>query len=245
MHASEHGQQFFAWHRERWTYCFFVKFSLKWQKMRKSGKWGLAETPSAQFRLEPGKSKCTHPTYPRAVYKSAVRTLAPRSNRLEVIADFPQKSRFLGVFRRCFSRLSPHPGQSGKSHLLSILIIYRYKHAYQVSGKSYGIFLRYRLKWNKTVYIWTGTGRRLGVGPYPLLDCQNPLKKRRPPRLRGRVVRGDSCHADDRRATARQRTFECGRKIPKLLYFVCYKTCLTFVFYVEHSQKADQVEVKI
>ena len=159
--------------------------------MRKSGKWGLAETPSAQFRLEQSQSKCTYPTYLRQFYKSAVRTVAPRSNRLEVIADFRQNSRFLGVFRRCFSRLSPHPGQSGKSHLLSILIIYRYIHAYQVSGKSYGNFLRYRLKWNKTVYIWTGTGRRLGVGPYPLLDCQNPLKKRRPPRENDSVAIGN------------------------------------------------------
>ena len=29
--------------------------------------------------------------------------------------------------------------------------------------------------------------KRLGEGPYPLLDCQNSLKKRRPPR--GRVAR--------------------------------------------------------
>ena len=116
------------------------------------------------------------------VSKSALRTRAASTNRSEVIANFPQKSRFSGVFRRCFSRLSPHPGQFGKSHLLSILIIYRYIHACQVSGKSYGNFLRSRLKCIKTVYIWTGTGRRLGVGPYPLLECQNPLKKRRPPR---------------------------------------------------------------
>ena len=145
--------------------------------MRKSRKWGLAETPSAQFQLKQGQSNYAYPTYPRQFYKSAVRTRAASTNRSEDIADFPQKSRFLGVSRRCFSRLSPHPGQSGKSYLLSILIIYRYIHACQVSGKSYGNFLRYRLKWNKTVYIWTGTGRRLGVGPYPLLDCQNLSKR--------------------------------------------------------------------
>ena len=123
-----------------------MKFSLKCQKMRKSGKWGLAETASAQFRLELGQSKCTYPTYQRQFYKCAVRTQAASINRSEDIADFAQKSRFLGVFRRCFSRLSPHPVKSGKSHLLSILIIYRYIHACQVSGKSYGNFGRSVLK---------------------------------------------------------------------------------------------------
>ena len=135
--------------------------------MLKSRKWGLAETPSAQFRLELHQSKCTYPTYLRQFYKSAVRTVAGSANRSEDIANFPQKSRFLGVSRGCFSRLSPHPGQSGKSHLLSILIIYRYMHACQVSGKSYGNFLRSRLKSIKMSMIWTGNGRRLGVGPYP------------------------------------------------------------------------------
>ena len=145
--------------------------------MRKSRKWGLAETPSAQFRLEPGQSNYACPTSPRQFYKSAVRTVAASGNRSEDIADFPQKSRFLGVSRGCFSRLSPHPGQSGKSHLLSILIIYRYIHACQVSGKSYGNFLRSRFQCIKTGNIWTGTGTRLGVGPYPLLECQNPLQR--------------------------------------------------------------------
>ena len=120
--------------------------SLKWQKMRKSGKWGLAETPSVQFPFKLRESKCTHPTYQRLVYKSAVRTVAASANRSEDIADSPQKSRFLGVFRRHFSRLSSHPVQPGKSHLLSILIIYRYIHAWQVSGKSYGNFRRSVLK---------------------------------------------------------------------------------------------------
>ena len=135
--------------------------------MRKSRKWGHAETPSAHFRLEPGQSKCTYPTYLRQFYKSAVRTMAATANRSEDIANFPQKSRFSGVFRRCFSRLSPHPGQSGKSHLLPILIIYRYMHACQVSGKSYGNFLRSRLKSIKMSMIWTGNGRRLGGAPTP------------------------------------------------------------------------------
>ena len=156
--------------------------------MRKSGKWGLAETPSSQLRLELGQSKFAYPTYLLQLYKSAVRTLAASTNRLEDIIDFPQKSRFLGVSRGCFSRLSPHPGQSGKSHLLSTLIIYRYIHACQVSGKSYGNFLRSRFQCIKTGNIWTGTGTRLGVGPYPLLECQNPLKKRRPPRRKESVV---------------------------------------------------------
>ena len=145
--------------------------------MGKSGKWGLAEMPSAQFRLELGQSKCTYPTYLRLVYKSAVRSMAASANGSEVIADFPQKSRFLGVSRGCFSRLSLHPGQSGKSHFLSILIIYRYIHARQVSGKSYGNFLRSRFQCTKTGNIWTGTGTRLGVGPYPILDCQNLSKR--------------------------------------------------------------------
>ena len=94
-----------------------------------------------------GNAKCSIPVGARpiklrlsnvskAVLQKCVRTMAASGNRSEDIADFPQKSRFLGVFRRCFSRLSPHPGQSGKSHLLSILIIYRYIHACQVSGKS-------------------------------------------------------------------------------------------------------------
>ena len=141
--------------------------SLERQKMPKSGNWGLAETPSAQFPFKLRKWKCTHPTYQRQVYKSAVRTLAASTYRSEDIADFPQKSRFLGVFRRCFSRLSPHPGQSGKTHLLSILIIYRYIHACQVSGKSYGNFSRSRLKSIKMSMIWTGNGRRLGGAPTP------------------------------------------------------------------------------
>ena len=139
--------------------------------------------PSAQFPLELRKWNFAYPTYIRQFYKSLVRTVVASANRSEDIADFPQKSRFSGVFRRCFSRLSPHPGQSGKSHLLSILIIYRYIHACQVSGKSYGNFLRSRFQCIKTVYIWADTGTRLGVGPYPLLDCQNSLKKRRPPRV--------------------------------------------------------------
>ena len=167
-----------------------MKSRLKCQKTRKSRKWGLAETPSAQFRLELGQSNYAYPTSPRAVYKSAVRTVAASGNRSEDIADFPQKSRFLGVSRGCFSRLSPHPGQSGKSHLLSILIIYPYIHACQVSGKSYGNFLRSRFQCTKTGNIWTGTGTRLGVGPYPLLECQNPLKKRRPPRSNDSVAYG-------------------------------------------------------
>ena len=158
--------------------------------MLKSVKWGVAETPSAQFRFELGQSKCTYPTYQRQVYKSALRTQAASGNRSEDIAHFPQKSRFLGVSRGCFSRLSPHTGQSGKSHLLLILIIYRYIHACQVSGKSYGNFLRSRFQCTKTGNIWTGTGTRLGVGPYPLLECQNPLKKRRPPRENDNVALG-------------------------------------------------------
>ena len=135
--------------------------------MCKSGKWGLAETLSAQLPFKLRKSKCTYPTYQRQFYKSALRTLAASANRSEDIANFPQKSRFLGVFRRRFSRLSPHPVQSGKSHLLSILIIYRYMHACQVSGKSYGNFLRSRLKSIKMSMIWTGNGRRLGGAPTP------------------------------------------------------------------------------
>ena len=144
-----------------------MKSRLKCQKLCKSRKWGLAETPSAQFRLELGQSNYAYPTSPRQFYKSAVRTWAASTNRSGDIADFPQKTRFLGVFRRRFSRLSPHPGQSGKSHLLSILIIYRYMHACQVSGKSYGNFLRSRLKSIKMSMIWTGNGRRLGGAPTP------------------------------------------------------------------------------
>ena len=154
--------------RENWPEI--AKNARKW-------KMGSCETPSAQFPFELGQSKRTYPTYLRQVYKSAVRTQAASTNRSEDISDFPQKSRFLGVSRGCFSRLSPHPGQSGKSHLLSILIIYRYIHACQVSGKSYGNFLRSRFQCTKTGNIWTGTGTRLGVGPYPLLDCQNLSKR--------------------------------------------------------------------
>ena len=135
--------------------------------MSKSGKWGLAETPSAQFRFELGQRNFAYPTYLGQLYKSAVRTVAASANRSEDIVDFPQKSRFFGIFRRGFSRLSPHPGQSGKSHLLSILIISRYIHACQVSGKSYGNFLRSRLKSIKMSMIWTGNGRRLGGAPTP------------------------------------------------------------------------------
>ena len=136
MHGRKHGQQFCAPQMERKTYCFLVKIRPECQKMRKSRKWGLAETPSAQFRLELGQSNYAYRTYLKQFYKSALRTVAASGNRSEDIADFPQKSRFLGVSRGCFSRLSPHPGQSGKSHLPSILIIYRYIHACQVSGKS-------------------------------------------------------------------------------------------------------------
>ena len=125
-----------------------------------------------------GNAKCSIPVeatpiklrlsnVPKEVLQKCVRTVAASGNRSEDIADFPQKSRFLGVSRGCFSRLSPHPGQSGKSHLLSILIIYRYMHACQVSGKSYGNFLRSRLKSIKMSIIWTGNGRRLGGAPTP------------------------------------------------------------------------------
>ena len=152
--------------------------------MRKSRKWGLAETPSAQFRLELGQSNYAYPTYLRQFYKSAVRTMAASTNGSKDIADFPQKSRFLGVSRGCFSRQSPHPGQSGKSHLLSILIIYRYMHAWQVSGKSYGNFGRSVLKSLIIGIVWAADCWGLGEGPYPLLDCQKSLKKRRPPRER-------------------------------------------------------------
>ena len=144
-----------------------MKICLKWPKKHKSGKWGLAETPSPQFRLELGQSNYAYPTYLRQFYKSAVRTMAASTNGSKDIADFPQKSRFLGVSRGCFSRQSPHPGQSGKSHLVSILIISRYIHACQVSGKSYGNFLRSRLKSIKMSMIWTGNGRRLGGAPTP------------------------------------------------------------------------------
>ena len=145
--------------------------------MRKSGKWGLAETPSVQFPFKLREPKCTHPTYQRPVYKSAPRTLAASTNRSEDMVDFPQKSRFLGVFRRCFSRLSPHPGQPGKSHLLSILIIYRYIHAWQVSGKSYGNFRRSVLKSLIIGIVWAADCWGLGEGPYPLLDCQSLSKR--------------------------------------------------------------------
>ena len=165
-----------------------MKCSLKWPKKHKSGKWGLAETPSPHFRLELGQRNFAYPTYQGPVYKSALRTLAASTNRSEDIADFHQKSRFLGVFRRRFSRLSPHPVQSGKSHLLSILIIYRYIHARQVSGKSYGNFRRSVLKSLIIGIVWAADCWGLGVGPFPLLDCQNPLKKRRPPRMTARVA---------------------------------------------------------
>ena len=71
--------------------------------MSKNEKWGLAETPSAQFRLELGQRNFDYPTYLREFYKSAVRTRAASANRSEDIADFPQKSHFWafseGVFR--------------------------------------------------------------------------------------------------------------------------------------------------
>ena len=101
-----------------------MKNTLEKKKVLKIEKWGLAETPSAQFPFKLGESKGTYPTYPRAVYKSGVRIMAASANGSEDIADFLQKCRFLGVKKRGFSRLSPHPVQSGKSHLLSILIIY-------------------------------------------------------------------------------------------------------------------------
>ena len=133
------------------------------QKLKK-GSCGNAKC-SVPARATPIKMHLSN--VPKAVLQKCVRTMAASANRSEDIANFPQKSRFLGVFRRCFSRLSPHPGQSGKSHLLSILIIYRYMHACQVSGKSYGNFLRSRLKSIKMSMIWTGNGRRLGGAPTP------------------------------------------------------------------------------
>ena len=147
-----------------------MKFSLNWQKKRENGKWDLAETPSAQFPFKLCKWECTYPTQPRAVYKSALRTVVASTNRSEAFIDFPQKSRFLGFQKRCFSRLSPHPVQSGKSHLLSILIIYRYIHAWQVSGKSYGNFGRSVLKSLIIGTVWAADCWGLGVGPYPLLE---------------------------------------------------------------------------
>ena len=109
---------------------------LKWQELHKSGKGGLAETPNAQFRLGLDESKCNYPTYLGQVYKSALRTVAASTNRSEDIADFPQKSRFLGVQKRRFSRLSPHPVQLGKSCHLHFFITNQYGDACKVSGKS-------------------------------------------------------------------------------------------------------------
>ena len=70
------------------------------------------------------------------VYKSPVQAMAASTNRSEDIADFPQKSRFLGVQKRCFSSLSPHPVQLGKSCLLHFFITNQYGDACKVSGKS-------------------------------------------------------------------------------------------------------------
>ena len=94
-----------------------------------------------------GNAKCSIPvgaspvklrlsTVPRQFYKSAVRTVAASGNRSEDIADFPQKSRFLGVSRGCFSRLSPHQFMLGKSCLLHFFITNQYRDACKVSGKS-------------------------------------------------------------------------------------------------------------
>ena len=110
--------------------------SPKMSKNAQKSKMGSCGNAKCSIRLELGQSNYAYPTSPRQFYKSALRNLAASTNRSEDIADYPQKSRFLGVSRGCFSRLSPHPVQSGKSHLLSILIISRYIHACQVSGKS-------------------------------------------------------------------------------------------------------------
>ena len=110
--------------------------SPKMSKNAQKSKMGYCGNAKCSVPVEarPIKLRLSH--VPKAVLQKCVRTVAASGNRSEDIADFPQKSRFLGVSRRCFSRLSPHPGQSGKSHLLSILIIYQYIHACQVSGKS-------------------------------------------------------------------------------------------------------------
>ena len=166
-----------------------MKINIEWQK--NAQEWKMVSSGNAKCSVPVGGRpiKMHPPNVSKAGLQKCVRTRAATANRSENIVDFPQKTRFLGISRRCFSRLSPHPVQSGKSHLLSILIIYLYVHACQVSGKSYDYFLRSRLKSIKMSMIWTGNGRRLGVGPFPLLDCQNPLKKRRPPRMTARQNR--------------------------------------------------------
>ena len=110
--------------------------SPKMSKNAQKSKMGSCGNAKCSIPVGAGPIKLRLSNVPKAVLQKYVWTVAASGNRSEDIADFPQKSRFLGVFRRCFSRLSPHPGQSGKSHPLSILIIYRYIHACQVSGKS-------------------------------------------------------------------------------------------------------------
>ena len=79
------------------------------------------------------------------------------------------------------------------------------------------------------------------------LDWGRPpsLKSELPPRRRGRVV-GWICAI--RTIGARQRAnglSSMGKIFALLWHFVGYKTCDTFVFYWQHSQKLDQIKEKI
>ena len=59
---------------------------------------------------------------------------------------------------------------------------------------------------------WGKIATRARRGPTQLAKLLTGKKNPQPPREWGeRVVKEDSRHPDDRRATARQRTFECGQ----------------------------------
>ena len=94
-----------------------------------------------------GNAKCSIPVearpikrplsnVPKSGLQKYLQTQVASTNRLEDIIDFPQKSRFLGVQKRCFSRLSPHPVQLGKSCLLHFFITNQYSDACKFLGKS-------------------------------------------------------------------------------------------------------------
>ena len=78
----------------------------------------------------------------------------------------------------------------------------------QISSNSIGGFSRSAA--GHAFPYWGKITTRARRGPTQLAKLLTGKKNPQPPRRGERVVRGESRHPDDRRATARQRTFECG-----------------------------------
>ena len=83
-------------------------------------------------------------------------------------------------------------------------------HTCQISSNSIGGFSRSAT--GHAFPYWGKITTRARRGPTQLAKLLTGKKNPQPPRIGARVVKMDSRHPDDRRATARQRTFERGQR---------------------------------